>query len=136
MLKRGVVVAGVLAVVALTTVVSAQGQSRGRGRGTGGGGGADVQVSAVVIFRNTDQATFRDYFGTHKITAQPLPPGIAKNVARGKPLPPGIAKRTLPGGLLAIGPKVGPDVSFAIVGDVVVALRSGVVIDVLVGVFR
>ena len=90
----------------------------------------------AVIFRDSDQATFRDYFRTHQIMAQPLPPGIAKNVARGKPLPPGIAKRALPGGLLAIGPKVDRDVSFAIVGDVVVATRSGVVIDVLAGVFK
>ena len=29
-----------------------------------------------------------------------LPPGIAKNLARGKPLPPGIAKRHLPDGLV------------------------------------
>jgi Ni/Co efflux regulator RcnB len=28
-----------------------------------------------------------------------LPPGIAKNLARGKPLPPGIAKQRLPDGL-------------------------------------
>src|SRR5262245_12550800 len=27
---------------------------------------------------------------------RPLPPGIAKNVARGKPLPPGIAKKKVP----------------------------------------
>jgi Ni/Co efflux regulator RcnB len=29
-----------------------------------------------------------------------LPPGIAKNLARGKPLPPGIAKQQLPDGLV------------------------------------
>ena len=31
---------------------------------------------------------------------KPLPPGIAKNLARGKPLPPGIATRNLPKNLL------------------------------------
>ena len=30
-----------------------------------------------------------------------LPPGIAKNLQRGKPLPPGIAKQVLPSGLIA-----------------------------------
>ena len=65
-----------------------------------------------------------------------LPPGIAKNVARGKRLPPGIAKRALPGDLLRLGPRVDRDVSFAIVGAVVVALKGGVVIDVLADVFR
>lgn len=35
--------------------------------------------------------------GKHK--HKDLPPGIAKNLARGKPLPPGIAKQHLPDGL-------------------------------------
>ncbi len=34
-----------------------------------------------------------------------LPPGIAKNLARGKPLPPGIAKQYLPSGLLGLLPR-------------------------------
>jgi len=90
----------------------------------------------VVVFRESDQATFHTYFATHKIAAQSLPPGIAKNVARGKPLPPGIAKRALPTDLLAVAPRVDKDVSFAIVGEVVVALKGGIVIDVLAGVFK
>ena len=68
--------------------------------------------------------------------AEPLPPGIAKNVARGKPLPPGIAKKVLPPDLLVLAPKVDKDVSFAIVGEAVVALRGGVVIDLMAGVFK
>lgn len=35
-----------------------------------------------------------------------LPPGIAKNLDRGKPLPPGIAKQHLPDGLLRLLPAV------------------------------
>ncbi len=31
---------------------------------------------------------------------QALPPGIAKNVVRGKALPPGIAKKTLPASMI------------------------------------
>lgn len=135
MMKRAARAVAVLMVAALPGIAVAQGQSAGRGQGQGQGQ-ADTKVSVAVIFRDSDQATFRDYFRTHQITAQPLPPGIAKNVARGKPLPPGIAKRALPGGLLAIGPKVDRDVSFSIVGEVVVAVRSGVVIDVLAGVFK
>jgi hypothetical protein len=46
----------------------------------------------TVVFRDSDRVTFHDYFVAHNITAQSLPPGIAKNVARGKPLPPGIAR--------------------------------------------
>ena len=73
---------------------------------------------------------------SHKITAEALPPGIAKNVARGKPLPPGIAKKALPADLLRIAPKVPADTSFSIVGEAVVALRGGVVIDILADVFK
>jgi hypothetical protein len=90
----------------------------------------------TVVFRESDRVTFHDYFATHRMTAQALPPGIAKNLARGKPLPPGIAKRALPADLLVVGPRVSRDVSFAIVGEVVVAMKGGVVLDVLTGVFK
>ena len=136
MSKRWTFVVAVLTAGLLSAVVGAQGRSGGRGQGGQSGQGSGTTVSASVVFRDTDQATFRAYFRTHNIAAEALPPGIAKNVARGKPLPPGIAKRALPADLLSLGPKVDRDVSFSIVGDVVVALRSGVVIDVLVGVFK
>jgi Ni/Co efflux regulator RcnB len=38
--------------------------------------------------------------GKSKGKQKGLPPGIAKNLARGKPLPPGIAKQHLPDGLV------------------------------------
>jgi len=131
--KQWAVLAGCLLVALICSPVSAQGRSQGKGHS---GGGSDTSVSAAVVFRDSDRVTFHDYFVTHQITAKPLPPGIAKNVARGKPLPPGIAKRALPAELIAIGPKVDKDVSFAIVGDIVVATRGGVVIDILGGVFK
>ena len=130
--NRLIISAIILSTAILPAGLAAQGQSQGRGRGNGGD---KSQTASVVVFRDSDHATFHDYFVTHKITAQPLPPGIAKNVARGKPLPPGIAKRALPAELLAVAPKVDKDVSFAIVGEAVVALRSGVVIDIMAGVF-
>ena len=129
----------ILSATVLCADAAAQGRSQGRGQGGQGGQGGSAPaavVSVQVVFRDNDRVSFRDYFVTHKIVAQPLPPGIAKNVARGKPLPPGIAKRSLPAGLLVIAPKVEKDVSFRIVGDVVVAIRGGVVIDVMAGVFR
>ena len=130
--KRLTLCAAVLTAGWLCGDVGAQGQSQGRGRS---GGGSEPSASVVVVFRDSDRITFHDYFVAHKIAAQALPPGIAKNVARGKPLPPGIAKRALPADLLVVAPRV-KDVSFAIVGEVVVALKGGIVIDVLVGVFK
>jgi hypothetical protein len=133
MTTTGSMTAAVLTVSVLFANVSAQGRGQGRGRS---GGTAESAVAVEVVFRAGDRDAFRDYFLTHKVTAQLLPPGIAKNVARGKPLPPGIAKRALPAGLLTIAPKVDRDVSLAIVGEVVVATKGGVVIDVLAGVFK
>ena len=62
----------------------------------------------------------------------PLPPGIARNYARGKPLPPGIAKKHLPGPLLGRLPQrdgyewrqVGSDI-------VLLAAATGIIVDIL-----
>jgi hypothetical protein len=138
MIRRWAALALLTVLCASAGDAAAQGRGQGRGRGQDGsdGGGAKVSVSATVVFRDGDRVAFRDYVVAHKLTAEPLPPGIAKNVARGKPLPPGIAKRALPAGLLVLAPKADNDVSFAIVGNVVVASKGGVVIDVMTGVFK
>ena len=130
-MTRWILVATALSIVA-SDGLDAQGKPQGKGKP---GAAPEPVVSLSVVFRPGDQNTFRTWFETHKITAQPLPPGIAKNVARGKPLPPGIANRAVPAELIALGPKLERDVSLAIVGAVVVALRQGVVIDVLAGIF-
>jgi hypothetical protein len=116
--------------------VSAEASSQGRGRGSGEKSSSSTTVAVSVIFTDAHRTSFRDYVVTNKLTAQALPPGQAMNVARGKALPPGIAKKALPAGLLALAPRVGNDVSFAIVGNVIVALRGGIVIDTMVGLFK
>lgn len=65
-----------------------------------------------------------------------LPPGIAKNLARGKPLPPGIAKRSLPRGMLDNLPDY-PGYEWKIVGDnlVLIALSTAVVTAIINNVF-
>lgn len=67
---------------------------------------------------------------------QSLPPGIAKNLARGKPLPPGIAKKTVPGTMLNQLPYY-PGYEWKIVGDnlVLIALSTAIVTSVINGVF-
>lgn len=65
-----------------------------------------------------------------------LPPGIAKNLARGKPLPPGIAKKTVPASMLGQLPYY-PGYEWKIVGDdlVLIALSTAVVTAIINGVF-
>ena len=66
-----------------------------------------------------------------------LPPGIAKNLARGKPLPPGIAKKTVPASMLDQLPSY-PGYEWRVVGDdlVLIALSTAVVTTIINGVFK
>jgi Ni/Co efflux regulator RcnB len=66
---------------------------------------------------------------------QGLPPGIAKNLARGKPLPPGIAKRYLPQNLLVQLPR--PGYEWLVVDDdiLLVLAATSVIVDVLQDAF-
>jgi hypothetical protein len=74
---------------------------------------------------------------TASVGYKPLPPGIAKNLARGKPLPPGLATRSLSGQFLAGLPKhsgyqwVGAGTDL-----VLIDITSRVVADVLVNALR
>ncbi len=66
-----------------------------------------VQVVFTVGEASTIRAYYRDHGAPHtgKIKGRKgLPPGIAKNLQRGKPLPPGIAKKALPTGLIDLLP--------------------------------
>jgi Ni/Co efflux regulator RcnB len=67
---------------------------------------------------------------------QSLPPGIAKNLARGKPLPPGIAKKRVPASMLGQLPSY-PGYEWRIAGNdlVLVALSTAIVASVINGVF-
>lgn len=66
-----------------------------------------------------------------------LPPGIAKNLARGKPLPPGIAKKAVPASMLGQLPSY-PGYEWRIVGEdlVLIALSTAIVTTIINGVFR
>jgi len=65
-----------------------------------------------------------------------LPPGIQKNLARGKPLPPGIAKK-LDGRLLGQLPHYdGYEWQQAGTDLILVAIASGIIYEVLNGAFN
>ena len=67
----------------------------------------------------------------------PLPPGIAKNLARGKPLPPGIAKKYVPGLILGQLPRH-EGYEWRVAGSdlILVAIGTAVVADILRNVFQ
>ena len=89
-----------------------KGQPAHAGKATGSnpsGSATDVAVGAAVgaaaailtdsLLSDQDRRVIESYYRTNTVSAQALPPGIAKNLARGKPLPPGIAKKQVPGEL-------------------------------------
>ncbi|WP_409319329.1 anti-virulence regulator CigR family protein [Pseudomonas sp. KCJK9016] len=106
------------------------GNQGGKGKNSGGGdwqGGPSVNRTSVLGIVDG----YRDYWSP----GPALPPGIQKNLARGKPLPPGIAKK-LDGRLVGRLPhydgyewqQVGTDL-------ILVALATGLIYEVLNGAF-
>ncbi|MGK3141953.1 anti-virulence regulator CigR family protein [Pantoea sp. C2G6] len=119
-----------------------KGHSQGHGRMAEGKGSASHQpkkggddpwhADADVTF-----SFARDLARQHGVTGYaPLPPGIAKNLARGKPLPPGIAKRSLPDSMRRGLPDY-PGYEWKIVGDnlMLIALSTAVVTTIINNVF-
>ena len=135
MFRLGSVAQGAMLLLAFPTLVPAQGKSRAAKVPASTAAPSPRGTPAVRVFRDSDPRVFREYSRTHGLRVTPLPPGIAKNLARGKPLPPGIAKQALPRTIIAIRPGAGRDVSFLMVGRHAVALRNGVVVDMMTNVF-
>ena len=103
-----------------------------------GGGGDDVTVD--LRGPSIDIGRVRIVLGDNRELigpAQSLPPGIRKNLARGKPLPPGIAKKMVPGPMLRDLP-VYAGHEWRVAGDdlILVSLGSGLVVEVMGDIFR
>lgn len=97
-----------------------------------GGPAKAEQTVAGVTFGAVAEREIRAYFQANALTPQSLPPGIAKNLARGKPLPPGIAKRALPGGLKTKLPAYpGHEVIIVDRDVILVDIATQVIVDIL-----
>ena len=97
---------------------------------------AQPTVTVRVVFHDSDRGVFREYYSAHRDAVKPLPPGIAKNLARGKPLPPGIARTRVPDALLVKLPWRPPGYTVFLFGDRIVLLDAGgLVADILDAIF-
>lgn len=110
------------------------------GKGSGGskqGKRADAGTGDLVRAGITASAARGYASDYHAVGYGSLPPGIRKNLARGKPLPPGIAKKAVPSDMLARLP-VYPGYEWRVAGTdlVLISLATLVVADVLADVFR
>ena len=95
-------------VMALACLIPSAVQAQGRGRGNGNGGnggkhggdavGVTAEVSLAGVTLSAELSTqIREFYSSRPVSnVESLPPGIRRNLARGKPLPPGIAKRSAP----------------------------------------
>lgn len=118
-----------------------KGNNKNKGKGNSGkgnnGSGTTVQLDnsgLSVRFSNSEIRIINDYYRRYPAgSVQDLPPGIAKNLARGKPLPPGIAKRYLPNNLNALLPSPYAGTNRLIVGNdiLLVQATTGLILDVL-----
>lgn len=101
---------------------------------SGGSRGAETLVTAGISVGDARRIAID--VGIRPGTYDPLPPGIRKNLARGKPLPPGIAKKVAPPAMVAHLP-VHPGYEWRIVGSdlVLVAVATLIIADVLFDVF-
>lgn len=124
----------------------------GHGKGVGHGHGktshthygksktaVNKSAKSAAHFTDIDRKKITNYFNTNPLSATntTLPPGIAKNLARGKPLPPGIAKVFLPSEVSSTLPAY-PGYEYRVVGDDVVLVNSTteIVSDILTNVLK
>ena len=124
-------VVAALMLVALATSANAQGQGQGRGKPAAG---VSQTSPAKAKGRGTDAEykIIRDYYSVESRKPKSLPPGIAKNLARGKPLPPGIAKTRVPDDLIRRLPVRTGGTRWLIAGDRVLLVdANNVVVDLV-----
>ena len=106
---------------------------------------ASAELGVGVVFSKGEISIIAGWYqdqrgpssrGNGKKKPKGLPPGIAKNLARGKPLPPGIAKQVLPHGLIALLPPPSHGYERIIVDGKVllVEVATHVIHDILVDV--
>jgi hypothetical protein len=97
-----------------------------------------VSVQVELTFSLGEREHITAFFATHGPEGvKPLPPGIRKNLARGKPMPPGIAKKALAPELVSLlPPRPGYEVVQVGWDVVLVEVATGLIRDVLMDVIR
>jgi hypothetical protein len=78
------------------------GKGAGKGQAEAGKGKKDHNQEKVAVwkgkrFEDKERKAFLNYFDGFKNSPDGLPPGLAKNLKRGKPLPPGWQKKVMEG---------------------------------------
>ena len=132
----------ILLLLVATALVTAEPALAGKKNKSNGKGNQAATVETVLtravvggLITVAERTIIGDYLDGNRAAfagAQPLPPGIARKVARGGTLPPGIAKKTFPTGLRGRLP-VRPGQEWRVVGTdlLIVEIATNVIVDVL-----
>ncbi len=131
----------IAAIVALPFLLFTSDSAAAQGRGGGGGrdgGGVSIEFTAEISFSVGDREQIRAYYSSNPNPGiEALPPGLRKNLARGKAMPPGIAKRFPPDGLRT---SLSVPIRYEVIEvgwDVfLVEVATGIIHDVLMDVIR
>ena len=123
----------VAALVAVAIVPQARAQGHGRGVEQRSANGSVERGRAPA--ERVEVRIIHTYYAERGYKPKPLPPGIAKNLARGKQIPPGLRRNRLPDDLLVRLPRHDGH-EWILANDVVLLVDvRGVVRDILRNVF-
>jgi hypothetical protein len=104
--------------------------AKNNGRNNNQNGNSDGLLDG--LFGDNERNIISNYFRNNNVATSSLPPGIAKNLARGKPMPPGIAKRDLPNNLTSQLPMRDGWNRFLVGNDIfLVDEKTGTIADVI-----
>jgi len=139
-LRRRFVFLGLAGAIGLSVSAFAggQGKSHGKSEQQIQGIGTGVSVAGVLITA-AEQSIIASYVQQYRGSpsygfagAEPLPPGIAKKIARGGKMPPGIAKHYLPADLMQrLPPRPGQEWIAVGTHILLVDAATQVVLDIL-----
>ena len=113
----------------------AEAQGRGRGRGNRD---TTPAVTLEITISIGDRGRISDFYASHSRPAlEALPPGIRRNLERGKALPPGIAKRSPPQELQStLTVSEGFEIVEVGLDVLLVEVATGIIHDVLTDLIR
>jgi hypothetical protein len=96
-----------------------------------------LTFSGAVTLSVEARSQISAYYSSHSSAPQALPPGIRKNLQRGKPIPPGLARKSVPGALRSdLAVPSGYDVVEVGLDVLLVEVATGVIHDILMDVVR
>lgn len=111
---------GLALLIVMSLPALAEAQS---GRGKGKEAGKSAAAKAHARGSDVEIRIIREYYGEPSRKLKPLPPGMYKNLGRGKPVPPGILRTRFPELLEARMPRR-EGASWWIAGDQVLLVDS------------